>query len=445
MLESEHPFTLTHSFLVLSSGFFTIETIRRVLCDTHLFKDRSLNYKFLGSASNLSDLPCSESENEINLIFIDEMILTSPHEIRLTELKDRFPNTYFVFMTDRLEELLEEKMVSYPLAEHPHCFLTKPFHIREFEQFIQAYEVWARNLFASQTEDSPTVDLATEEETNHLVSSELLFETEPSSTSQPFVEEMVHSSIESSTNGSERISTQSPSTEEFLLLDDHSSQTNECLSFTQESLTTLTDLSPIPIETSSTILTDPTPTEPLVLSQTTTSTRDESVVDWLDEEFFMDFTSDDHTKSPVTPTENEPFLDFEFNLEDDFSPTSTPHEEEFVLFLDDEEETTDELAPLSTVEPLSLSSSTPNLEENTKSHHPSNPKNEYLKIDPLYNETTPSVSLETEITSSVKPKPMDSDDQDDVVVITPPKAFYPSGVDRQTQRLNKVRNRHQNQ
>ena len=74
-----------------------------------------------------------------------------------------------------------------------------------------------------------------------------------------------------------------------------------------------------------------------------------------------------------------------------------------------------------------------------------NSKNEYKNGAPLYNETTPSFSVQNDLNFNLDIDAMDSDDKDDEIVITPPKAFYPSGVDRQTQRLNKVRNQHQNQ
>lgn len=185
------------------------------------------------------------------------------------------------------------------------------------------------------------------------------------------------------------------------------------------------------------------------LGENSSNIQDSNLVN---KDFFFDLELDleenedepDHSSVPLF----ESTTPIAFNLEDTVLMNST-QTSEIIFDLKEEVLTT---SSESIVSPTVLSNDStqqtnPSLSfdlDFTDENSPST-KNEYKKEGVLYNETTPSLSIEKDLVLAEPNEAMDSDDKDDAIVITPPKAFYPTGVDRQTQRLNKVRNQHQNQ
>ena len=212
-----------------------------------------------------------------------------------------------------------------------------------------------------------------------------------------------------------------------------------------------------------------------VESNPSTTSSDEFVFDWLEEE---------RVEAPSTSNEVEPSFTFELEIKEEeteveflldnllpseSTPSTTEDSPLLFEFNDHESLTKEEMdclfdahlsEPMSLIsdekqksQPISNTGSTPptsvdsffEFDLTLDDEESPNSKKEYKTEGPLYNETTPSFSFENELSLDIDDKVMDSDDKDDDVVITPPKNFYPSGVDRQTQRLNQVRNQHQNQ
>lgn len=212
-----------------------------------------------------------------------------------------------------------------------------------------------------------------------------------------------------------------------------------------------------------------------VESNPSTTSSDEFVFDWLEEE---------RVEAPSTSNEVEPSFTFELEIKEEeteveflldnllpseSTPSTTEDSPLLFEFNDHESLTKEEMdclfdahlsEPMSLIsdekqksQPISNTGSTPptsvdsffEFDLTLDDEESPNSKKEYKTEGPLYNETTPSFSFENELSLDIDDEVMDSDDKDDDVVITPPKNFYPSGVDRQTQRLNQVRNQHQNQ